>query len=138
MLTNPVTALPLAGVSILVVDDNYDNREVVQTYLRHVGATVRSTPSADDGLELFKAAPPAVVLADVVMPVHDGVWLLEQIRLLQGVPRVPIIAFTGWVLKAQREKLRAAGFDALLAKPVDLDDMVRVIREALEPTNDAT
>ena len=133
--TVPMTSKPLAGVSILVVEDHCDGRDVVETYLRFAGATVRSTPSAEEALDLFKASLPAVVLTDVAMPGHDGVWLLKQIRSLPGVPRVPVIALTALVMPHERERLRAEGFDTQIGKPADLDDIVRIIREVIAPTS---
>jgi CheY-like chemotaxis protein len=117
----------LAGVSILVVEDDLDGREMLEQFLSYVGASVRTAASAEEGFELFKAAPPAIVVTDIGMPSRDGLWLLQRIRALPAVPRVPVVALTGYCRTDEREMLRAAGFDAQAVKPLDLDHVVEVI-----------
>ncbi len=84
-------AEPLAGISVLVVDDDDDARELTEIALRQVGTTVRSASSAMEALELIKAAIPAVVVADMAMPQHDGTWLLREVRCLQSARTIPFI-----------------------------------------------
>ena len=118
-------AQPLAGVSILLVEDNTDGRELLEAFLRFVGANVRSAANAEEAFVLFKQSAPAVVITDIVLPGHDGVWLLEQVRA--STTGVRVIALTGRVLPADRLRLRSLGFDEQLAKPVDLDEMIAAI-----------
>ena len=120
-----MTAQPLAGVSILLVEDNTDGRELLEAFLRFVGANVRSAANAEEALELFKQSVPAVVITDIVLPGRDGVWLLEQVRA--STAGVHVIALTGRVLPADTSRLRSLGFDEHLAKPVDLDEMIAAI-----------
>lgn len=127
MIRGPMNDRPLTNVSILIVDDDADAREVLETYLAFVGATVRTASNATEGLELFKASPPAIVLADIVMPASDGFWLLREIRRLRSGGSVPVIAFTGRVMPDDRDRYRDAGFDAHLPKPADLDDVTKLI-----------
>jgi CheY-like chemotaxis protein len=118
-------AQPLAGVSILLVEDNTDGRELLEAFLRFVGANVRSAANADEAFVLFKQSAPAVVITDIVLPGHDGVWLLEQVRA--STTDVPVIALTGRALPADTLRLRSLGFDEHLAKPVNLDEMIAAI-----------
>ena len=120
-----MSAQPLAGVSILLVEDNTDGRELLEAFLRFVGANVRSVANAEEAFVLFKQSAPAVVITDIVLPGHDGVWLLEQVRA--STTGVRVIALTGRVLPADRLRLRSLGFDEHLAKPVDLDEMIAAI-----------
>jgi CheY-like chemotaxis protein len=92
-------AAPLAGVSILVVGDDRDNREMLETYLTYVGATVRIAATACAGLEQLKAVPPSIVLVDIGMPDLDGLWLLREIRSLASGSDVPVVAVTGRALR---------------------------------------
>ena len=117
----------LAGVSILLVDDDPDGRELLEYALSEAGATVTIASSAAEALERFKASPPCIVVTDVAMPSLDGVWLCEQIRALGGGPRVPVVALTALVMPRDRDRIRAAGFDAHLPKPYGLDDLEKVI-----------
>jgi CheY-like chemotaxis protein len=116
---------PLAGVSVILVEDNTDGRELLEAFLRFVGANVRSAAHAEEGFELFKQSAPTVVITDIVLPGHDGVWLLEQVRA--SMPGVRVIALTGRVLPADTLRLRSLGFDEHLAKPVDLDAVIAAI-----------
>ena len=127
-----MTEHPLAGVSILLVEDNTDGRELLEAFLRFVGASVRSAANADEAFQLFTQSAPAVVITDIVLPGHDGVWLLEQVRSWK--PGVGVIALTGRVLPADALRLRSLGFDEHLGKPVDLDEMIAaIIRQTGRP-----
>jgi CheY-like chemotaxis protein len=124
----PMARTPrLDGLSILLVDDNRDNRELLEESLSHFGATVRTASNAEDALQQFKDAPSALVVTDVAMPGRSGVWLLEQLRSLPAVGQVRVIAVTGRALPDEQQRLRTAGFDALMVKPLDLDDLVNAI-----------
>ena len=120
---------PLAGISLLLVDDDADGREVVEYSLTHAGATVVTAGSAAEALEKFKASRPTIVVTDIAMPHLDGFWLCGQIRALSdGTQDVPVIALTALVYRNDRDRIRAAGFDAHLVKPNGLDDLHEVIR----------
>lgn len=119
---------------MLVVDDDDDARELTEIVLRQVGATVRSASSATEALELIKAAVPAVVVADIAMPQHDGTWLLREVRTLQGVPAIPFIAFTALALVHDRQRILAAGFADHIVKPADPDEVVQAIVRATTST----
>jgi two-component system, sensor histidine kinase len=120
-----MNAQPLAGVPVLLVEDNTDGRELLEAFLRFVGANVRSAANAEDAFELFKQTVPAVVITDIVLPRHDGVWLLEQVRA--STAGVHVIALTGRALPADTLRLRSLGFDEHLVKPVDLNAMISAI-----------
>jgi CheY-like chemotaxis protein len=117
---------PLGGLSLILVEDDCDNREVLEMALAAEGAFVRTASRAEEALALCRSALPAVVLTDIVLPDQDGVWLLRQIRDLPG-SRVPVIAFTGRAFPHESEAITAAGFDAYLVKPADVDKIVAVI-----------
>src|SRR3954463_10230553 len=109
----------LDELSILLVDDNRDNRELLGEFLTHFGATVRTASNAEDALQQFKNAPAAVVVTDVAMPGRSGIWLLEQLRLLPAVSKMRVIAVTGRAMPDEQRRLRAVGFDGIMLKPLD-------------------
>jgi CheY-like chemotaxis protein len=123
-----IRAQSLAGLSILLVEDDPDTRELMVLALVQAGASVRATSDADDGLELFKAAAPAVVLADIAMPGHDGMWLLRQVRSMSEGAAVPFVAFTARAMKGDRERVLTAGFAAHIVKPAEPDQVIRVLQ----------
>lgn len=120
------SASRLVGVSVLLVDDDRDGREMLEAFLSFEGAIVRTALAAEDALELFKAEPPTIVVTDIAMPHRDGLWLLQQIQSIRTT-RIPVVALTGRVLDRERALLQAAGFDAQVIKPVDLEALVDVI-----------
>ena len=117
----------LEGLSILLVDDDPDGRDLLDYALSEAGATVVTAASAAEALERFRAAPPSIVVTDVAMPTLDGVWLCEQIRAASSGPRVPVVALTALVFPRDRDRIEAAGFDAHLGKPYGLNDLQKVI-----------
>jgi CheY-like chemotaxis protein/anti-sigma regulatory factor (Ser/Thr protein kinase) len=111
----------LAGVSVLVVDDDHESREVVAAHLLHLGARVMTATSAQQAFELLQKEPVHVLLADIGMPGEDGYSLIRRIRAL-GVPEVasvPAAALTALARKEDRQQALQAGFQLHLAKPVD-------------------
>ena len=118
----------LAGVYILVVEDDDDSRTILTTVLRYYGAHVSAAPSAPDALEQLKILRPHVVVTDIAMPRYDGLWLLRQIRALVPTDEVSVIAI---IAVADSDVLLAAGFHAALTKPVDPLALCQAIRRVL-------
>jgi CheY-like chemotaxis protein len=117
----------LAGVRILLVDDDELVRDALHDYFTACGAAVVRAASARAGLRAFMQAPPDVLVSDLRMPGDDGFWLIAAIRALppeQG-GRVPALAVTG-DLNAAADAL-AAGFQAVHGKPARLPDLAMLI-----------
>jgi CheY-like chemotaxis protein len=114
----------LAGVRVLLVDDDELVREAVRDFLLECGASVVTADSARAGLAQFRASPPDVLVSDLRMPPgEDGFWLIAAVRALAPAPggAVPAIAVTG-DMQAAREA-RTAGFQAVLDKPLRLAEL---------------
>jgi PAS domain S-box-containing protein len=137
--TSPVS-LPsdlLQGVSVLVVDDSADTRQLLALMLELHQAHVRSASSASEALGLFRRTPPDVLLCDIAMPGTDGNQLIRQIRTGAGGASsyVPAIAVTASARLEDRERALRAGFDDYIAKPVEPVGLVgAVARLAGKPT----
>lgn len=106
---------------VLVVEDNELNLELATIILEAEGHVVEA---ARDGAALRRwissdAPPPAVVLMDIHLPDTDGVTLLGELRALSRLDHVPVAALTANALTGDAERLRAAGFDEVLVKPID-------------------
>ena len=119
----------LAGVVVLVVDDEEEAREVVQVILEHAGASVTAAGSADEALALIFKSRPDVVVSDVGMPGKDGLALLRELR---GLPeslggRIPAVALTALVRPSDQANVLAAGFDVHVAKPLDAAALVATL-----------
>jgi signal transduction histidine kinase len=121
----------LAGVRILVVDDDTDFLESVQVALESRGAEVSCAGSAEEALKHLSLRVPAVLVSDLGMPEEDGYSLIRQVRTrppAQGGD-VPAVALTAYVADHDRERSLAAGFQMHLGKPVDPVVLVKVIAE---------
>ncbi len=125
----------LAGLRVLVVDDSAMNRDVVERALALEGATATPTADGQQAVQLLKTRPDAfdAVLMDIQMPVMDGLTATRLIRSELGLTGLPIIAFTAGVLAEQQQAARAAGANDLLAKPVELEQMVAVLSRWTRP-----
>ena len=119
---------PLAGLSVVVVEDDCDSSEVLEIALEAEGASVRKAARAEEALALCESARPALVLTDITLPDQDGVWLLRQIHQLPG-SRIPVVALTGRAFPHEAAAITSAGFDRYLVKPAGVEELVAVIIE---------
>jgi signal transduction histidine kinase/ligand-binding sensor domain-containing protein/AmiR/NasT family two-component response regulator len=126
---------PLAGVRILVVDDNPINLAVARAILEAVGADITTAGDGFEGLELLRSASFDVVLMDLQMPRMNGSEAVGHIRTGQaGAADMPVIALTADVLGGGDDALIALGFDAVQTKPIDAGALVNTIFDVLEAT----
>ncbi len=119
----------LAGVSLLVLDDEADTRDMLQALLESRGAHVDVVTTVDACLASLATKQPDVLVSDVGMPGEDGYTLLERLRRRpreQG-GRVPAIALTAYTRTEDRTRALRAGFDSHVPKPVEPQELVAVI-----------
>lgn len=120
---------PLAGRRILLVEDSADARDVMELLLTNAGAEVAMAADGAAGLAWLAAHSADVIVSDIGMPGMDGWEMMRRFRSMPqaGATTVPAVALTAHVTPADRERSMAAGFQAHLAKPVDIDELLRVI-----------
>jgi PAS domain S-box-containing protein len=125
---------PLAGVRILLAEDNELNQEVAMALLGKVGARVTLVSNGLQAIEALRVDPGGfdVVLMDVQMPVLDGLRATECIRDGLKLDRLPVLAMTANATVADREACLKAGMDAHIAKPFDLHEVVQAVRQLLD------
>ena len=121
----------LAGVRVLVVEDNPTNRLVATRMLGQLGAEVRTADNGAEGVAAIEAEDFDLVFMDIQMPVMDGVEATRRIRALHGdKAHVPIVATTANVMPEQLAAYRASGIDGVIAKPISpsalLDEVARL------------
>jgi signal transduction histidine kinase len=111
----------LAGLRLLVVDDEADAREVMRFMLERGGAQVRIADSAAQALDAIREERPDLLISDIGMPVEDGYVLVRRLRAMEeGLGRrLPAIALTAYASEEDTRRALTAGFDAHLSKPVD-------------------
>lgn len=116
---------------VLVVDDEKDNIDIAVQLLKHVGATVLTARNGQEGLQIFQANRPTVILADLSMPIKDGWDMLKEIRALSGDQHVPVVAVTAHAMKGTEQDVMQAGFDGYISKPFRVSTLVDNIRNIL-------
>lgn len=109
---------PLAGRSILIVEDNADARDALSVLLELEGHVVAAAGEGHQALELVRAKDPDIALVDIGLPGIDGYEVARRVRALDG-RRPVLIALTGYGQPEDRRRASEAGFDGLLVKPVD-------------------
>jgi CheY-like chemotaxis protein/two-component sensor histidine kinase len=115
----------LEGLRILVVDDDAETRESLALLLKFRGANVSDVGSVADALDRCARQPPDVIISDISMPEQDGYALVDRLR--GAGSQLVILALTGYASPNDRTRATAAGFDAHVSKPVDLDQLVATI-----------
>lgn len=122
------TPLSLKGLSVLVVEDEPDTREVVASLLSAVQATVFTASDAADALEVLQKNHVDVLLADVGLPSEDGYSLIRKVRSLNGPhASIPAAALTAFARDEDRQQALEAGFQIHLAKPVEAQALVAAV-----------
>ena len=124
-----------AGRRVLVVDDNQDAIETLQTLLESLGATVAVAGNGREALVQFERFGPDAVLLDIGMPGMDGYEVARRIRALPAGSATPLIAVTGWGQQDDIRRCFEAGFDHHLVKPLDLDKLWEIIVGATPTVN---
>ena len=119
---------PLSGLSILVVDDDSDARELLVSVLGTAGAQVSTASSAAEAMTSFKKKPPALFICDIGLPEADGYQVVREIRKLPPTQggRVPAIALTGFASREDRVRALVEGFNVHVAKPIEPNELIIV------------
>jgi PAS domain S-box-containing protein len=120
--------------TILLVEDNQITRKMVRLALESQGFAMVEAADAGAALSLFPQHAVDLVLQDLVLPDLDGFDLVRRLRGLRGGQDVPILAFSGLLSKADEAKVAAAGFDDMIAKPVEPSRLLQIVRAHLPPS----
>ncbi len=127
--TGPDTSISLAGVKVLLVDDEPDARELLAHVLVSSQAEVACAGSADEAVSLIASVRPDVIVSDIGMPEKDGYQLMREIR---GLPadrggKTPAIALTAFARSEDRTRALISGFQVHIAKPIEPRELVVTI-----------
>ena len=131
-LSEPPPA-PLAGKTVLVVEDYAINRTIMANQLRGNGARVREAGDGDTAVAMAAEPGLDVILMDIQMPGKDGITAIQDIRRGPTGSRLPILGFTASADKPTHQRILAAGADRVLTKPLSETDLIRAVRRALQP-----
>jgi CheY-like chemotaxis protein len=124
---------PLAGIRVLLVDDDEDDLGMIEIVLGNAGADVTAVVKVEDALRALQRGRPDVVVSDLMIPGHDGFTLIRRIRRMEGdgdgaaAPRpLPALAISSTDTPDQRRYALGEGFTEFLAKPVH-EQVVEVV-----------
>ena len=128
--------MPLHGLSILVVDDDYDAREITRRMLGFLGARVETARSGQEGLSMLEKACPNLDLAlvDIMMPGMDGLEFAKRVRTMRKCSGARLVALTALSSNESYMATWAAGFDGHVEKPVTFEKLQAIAeRHASRP-----
>lgn len=119
----------LAGLQVLVVDDDPDTRDFLTTVLEQQGAKVTAVTSASEALESLQKLIPDILVSDIGMPGEDGYGLIRKVRALQAEQggKIPAIALTAYASAEERTRVLSAGFQMHLPKPVEPAELITIV-----------
>jgi two-component system cell cycle response regulator DivK len=122
----------MAAELILIVEDNEKNLKLVRDLLQVKGYQTLEAGTAEQGIELARRHTPQLILMDIQLPGMDGVAALGQLEADPTTAQIPVIALTAFAMKDDRERFRSAGFDGYLVKPINIRELLEVVREFCE------
>jgi PAS domain S-box-containing protein len=119
----------LGSLSVLLADDNAMNRRISQLMLSRMGVEADMVENGREVLDALAKNPYDVVLMDIRMPVMDGIEATRQIRTNEDGPQPTIIALTAHAMPGDRERFLRLGMDAVVNKPVQLEDLTAALQQ---------
>jgi CheY-like chemotaxis protein len=129
----------LAGRTVVVVDDDIRNIFSLASALEEYGIRLLYAESGRAGIELLRETPDAdVMLVDIMMPDMDGYETIREVRAMEGFADLPIIAVTAKAMKGDRQKCIQAGASDYVSKPVDIDQLISVLRVSIQRADAVT
>ena len=118
---------------VLVVEDNTSNMTLATFLLESVGHTVLSATDAEAGLTIARDEQPELILMDIQLPGMDGLQATALLKGEDATRGIPVIALTALAMKGDEERIRAAGCDGYIAKPMRYKDFLAAVAAQLEP-----
>ena len=117
---------------ILVVEDDEKSRRLLTDVLGYHGYEVAAVESGEEGLERARTRLPDAALLDIQLPGISGFDVLAELRSWTDRERVPVVAVTASVMDHDRKRILAAGFDAYVAKPVNIRELLQTLESLFQ------
>ncbi|NJK36285.1 MAG: CHASE2 domain-containing protein [Oscillatoriales cyanobacterium SM2_3_0] len=117
--------------TVLIADDQSENRSLVVNLLQPIGFSCVEVSNGQGGLDMVIQLQPDVVITNITMPVLDGLEMIQKIRQIPQLNDLKVIVASGRVFQAERQKCFAAGADAFLAKPIQVDELYSCLQKHL-------
>ncbi len=121
--------LPLAGVKVLVVDDEPDARNLIRQLLSHCNADVITATNANEAIQMLLEQRPDVIVSDIGMPSKDGFQFIREVRGLSPAEggQTPAIALTAYARSEDRTRAMMAGFQVHVSKPIEPKELIATV-----------
>jgi len=128
----------LSNISVLVVDDDEDTRDLLREVLERSGATVVTKDSIESAIHEFRMNPSHAIVSDIRIGNSDGYTLLKEVRAInhEYMGTTAVIAVTGYASEDDRKRALSSGFSAYLPKPFNPADVVEAVARSLAPLLD--
>ena len=115
------------GEPILIVEDNPANRKLLSFLLTTRGYDVRTAAHADEALQMLQTFSPRLILMDLQLPGMDGLELTRRLKADPRTRHIVIVAVTAYAMKGDEQRVREAGCDGYVTKPIDTRGLPQVI-----------
>ena len=119
----------MAGERVLVVEDNEVGMKLFRDVLLATGYRTLEATTGRQAVELAAEHAPDLVLMDIQLPDIDGVEVLRRLRADERTASIPVVALTAQAMHGDRQRFMAAGFDAYISKPVDIVELVGIVKQ---------
>jgi two-component system cell cycle response regulator DivK len=119
---------------ILIIEDNVANMKLATFILESASHTVIPANDAEAGLTLAREERPDLILMDIQLPGMDGLQATGILKADEETRHIPVIALTALAMKGDEERIRAAGCDGYIAKPLSYKDFLAIVQARLEKT----
>ena len=117
--------------TVLIVEDDEDARYLMRLELEPLGYLIIEAENGEQAVEVAERERPDIILMDLSLPLMDGIAATQKIRATEGFNGVPVIAVTAHQETDFREGAKAAGFDAYVTKPIDINWLSELIKGLL-------
>jgi two-component system cell cycle response regulator DivK len=127
----------LSSWSVLLVEDDPDNAEVIELALTFWGMSVRKAQDGIEGLKILEEFLPDLILLDLSMAKMDGWEMRARVKKDPRTQHIPIVALTAHAMAGDKERALEVGFNGYLSKPISVPTFIQDLRETIESSNSA-
>jgi two-component system, cell cycle response regulator DivK len=122
----------MTGEQILVVEDNEKNMKLFRDVLVATGFRTLEATTAGQAVDMASEHTPDLVVMDIQLPDLDGVQALRRLRANARTATIPVLALTAQAMRGDRERFLAEGFDGYVSKPVNVRELIGIVRQHCE------
>jgi two-component system cell cycle response regulator DivK len=122
----------MANELILIVEDNEKSRRLLRDILRVKGYQTMESDTAEEGIIIAQRELPALVLMDIQLPGINGMQARLRLRADPKTRHIPVVAVTASAMLHDRSDIENAGFDAFQSKPIDINEILKLIRDLID------